>query len=146
MYCTELGLVGALRPHYDFHVSSDATETDRVAVCARTFADRIARQERQGRVRAERLRDRARAAARWLVERHGVRRVWLFGSLAWGEAHPGSDVDLLVEGLRLEGWSEACADVEEKVGTAVDLVRVEEATPGLPERVIREGWVLHDAG
>ena len=49
----------------------------------------------------------AREAARLLRERHGVDRVRVFGSLVHeGRFHPGSDVDLAVEGLKpSEYWS-----------------------------------------
>ncbi|MGB8354400.1 MAG: nucleotidyltransferase domain-containing protein [Chthoniobacteraceae bacterium] len=54
-------------------------------------------------------------------------RVEVFGSVAHGDAHPGSDVDLLVEFLpgKPVGLFEMGAlkeDLEEKLGCHVDLV------------------------
>jgi predicted nucleotidyltransferase len=41
--------------------------------------------------------EEVREAARWLVaERPGVLEIWLFGSLARGDATPRSDADLLI--------------------------------------------------
>jgi len=117
-----------------------------VETCAAAFRARVGAQRAAAAERAAGLRERARAAARRLADEHGVRRVWLFGSLAWGQAHAGSDVDLLVEGLRPEAWSAATALVEAEVGAAVDLVRIEEAPPGLEARVRSQGVVLHGAG
>jgi predicted nucleotidyltransferase len=66
-----------------------------------------------------------------------------FGSTAWGRAHAGSDLDLLIEGLTIEDWSRACAAVERIAGTVVDLVRIEEAPVGLVTRVREHGILLH---
>src|SRR5436309_7780662 len=120
-------------------MGASEVEQSEVEACARAFVARVRANREAERRRAEELRTRARAAARLLAERHGARRVWLFGSLAWGEAHTESDVDLLVEGLAAEAWSAATDTVEEVVKVAVDLVRVEEARAGLVERVRREG-------
>ena len=54
----------------------------------------------------------AREAARLLRERHGVGRVRVFGSLVHeGRFHPGSDVDLAVEGLKPSEYWSALASV-----------------------------------
>ncbi len=111
--------------------------------CAAGFSARVTAERKASADRAAELRRRARAAARKLAEHYGLRRVWLFGSLAWGEAHAASDVDLLVEGLAAEAWSTACALVEAEVEAPVDLVRIEEASPGLAARVQAQGILLH---
>jgi hypothetical protein len=59
--------------------------------CYRGSNVRVFRLDREGIVRA--LRERARAL---LGRRSDVVEVRLFGSLARGEAHPGSDADLFV--------------------------------------------------
>jgi len=119
------------------------SETDAIGAYVEGFRQRQrARAEASAR-RTDRLRARARQAAQRLVTQFGVTRVWLFGSLAWGSAHPDSDVDLLVEGLPAAVWSEATGVVEAIVDGAVDLVRVEEAASSLSERVRREGILLY---
>ena len=66
-----------------------------------------------------------RAAAPGLRGR-GVRGLWVFGSVARGEARPGSDVDLLCEfeaGARvsLVGLASLRAELSELVGAPADL-------------------------
>jgi len=116
-----------------------------VEACAASFRARLTAERAAAAERASDLRGRAGAAARRLADEHGAGRVWLFGSLAWGRPHAASDVDLLVEGLPAEAWSAASALVEAEVGAAVDLVRIEEAPPGLAARVRAQGVLLHGA-
>jgi predicted nucleotidyltransferase len=59
-------------------------------------------------------------------QRHGVARLEVFGSLARGEPHPGSDIDLLVTfrpGVHL-GWDffELYEELEGLLGCEVDLL------------------------
>jgi predicted nucleotidyltransferase len=68
------------------------------------------------------------------------RRVWLFGSFAWGEPGERSDVDLLVEG---------CADPDALAAAVwrvadrpVHVVELERAPATLVERALREGSPL----
>jgi predicted nucleotidyltransferase len=116
-----------------------------VDACAAAFRRRVTAEQKAATDRAAELRGRAQAAARKLAEECGASRVWLFGSLAWGQAHAASDVDLLVEGLPAEAWSMACALVEAEAQAPVDLVRVEEAGPELVARVRGQGVLLHGA-
>ncbi len=54
----------------------------------------------------------ARRAAQLLKDRYGVDRVRVFGSLIHEERfHPGSDIDLAVEGLRPSDFWEALTSV-----------------------------------
>jgi predicted nucleotidyltransferase len=122
------------------------SERDAIAAYAEGFRERCRLRAEASALRTDRLRRAARRAAELLGMQFGVTRVWLFGSLAWSAAHPGSDVDLLVEGLPAAAWSDATGIAEEIVGTAVDLVRVEEAAQGLGERVRREGDLLYERG
>ena len=73
----------------------------------------------------------------------GARRVILFGSVAEHRPHAHSDIDLAVEGLPADRLLIAFAAAERAAGpgVAIDLVRVEEASPGLREAVSR-GEVL----
>lgn len=98
--------------------------------------------------RAWRLEREAEAAiaARALAAFPGVRRVVLFGGVARGEAGPGSDVDLWVEGLAEADWLDAVAAVRAIVTRAdPDLVRAEWAGDALASRVGAEGRVLYEA-
>ena len=113
-----------------------------VEECARTLVSRLAARQDAARARARALIGQAELAARTLREELGARRVWLFGSLAWGEPHEGSDVDLFVEGLDAARRSEAERRLECLIEGPFDLVREEDAPPGLAERVHREGREL----
>ena len=110
--------------------------------CARTLIARMQARQDAARARAQALRAEAALAGSALMTEFGAKRVWLFGSLAWGEPHEASDVDLLVEGLA-EGLARAAERrVGQLVSAGVDLVRVEDAPPGLADRVRREGALL----
>ena len=100
--------------------------------CARSLLARIESRQEAARQRGEVLRRQAADAARALALDFGVRRVWLFGSLAWGDPHQESDVDLLVEGLDPELAGGAERRVAELVEAAVDLVRLEETRSRAP--------------
>jgi predicted nucleotidyltransferase len=68
-----------------------------------------------------------------LAHRRGVRKVWVFGSVARGEANPDSDVDFLVEfepGRSLFDQVHLINDLGTLLGTRVDVV----ARGGLLER------------
>lgn len=72
----------------------------------------------------ETLRARADDIAR-IVRAHGGRNVRVFGSVARGEARPGSDVDLLVDverGTALFGLSAMEIELERLLGCPVDVV------------------------
>lgn len=59
----------------------------------------------------------------------GATRVVLFGSLATGDVHDCSDIDLATEGLpSFEYWA-ALADLGAIAPVPVDLVRIEDAAP-----------------
>lgn len=95
-----------------------------------------------GQARAQRLLEQMPNAHRLLTQQYGATRVVLFGSLACGQPHHESDVDLAVEGLPPTQYFIALADLMTLFGTAVDLVRLEEAPPSLAARIAAEGRVL----
>jgi predicted nucleotidyltransferase len=97
---------------------------------------------REGQQRADRLLASVPRAHRRLVERHGARRVWLFGSLVAGLPSAESDVDLAVEGLDASRYFAALADLMEVFHGSVDLVRLEDAPESLRTRVLSEGREL----
>lgn len=117
------------------------TEID-IEACAATLVSRIQARMDAAAARADRLREQARRGAEVLVGELGAKRVWLFGSLAWGEPHGASDVDLLVEGLPRGDAGTAESRLEAIIDGPFDLVLMEEAPPGLAERVLREGRLL----
>jgi uncharacterized protein len=103
---------------------------------------REAAEREHGQARAAGLLGKMAEARALLIERHGARRVWLFGSLAAGEPTPESDVDLAVEHLPAGAYLIALAELIALFHGPVDLVRLEEAPASLRERVLAEGREL----
>lgn len=93
---------------------------------------------------------RPQLAAFFQADAHGTAAVYLFGSLARGEATDASDVDVAVlfdqapepalsgAGLTLEG------DIERHLGRPVDLVNLNRAPADLVHRVLRDGVIVFD--
>jgi len=86
-----------------------------------------------------------RGAILSLAAEHGASKVRLFGSLARGEAAPGSDVDLLVameEGRSLLDLVAFWQDVEELLGCRVDVITDGGVSPYLRDRIYAEAVPL----
>ena len=95
-------------------------------------------------LRRDRAWDIAHKAATLLKERFGATRVFVFGSLAhraWFT--PRSDIDLCVDGIPVEEFFHAEAEVEALAsGFKVDLVDSRECSPELQKQVEEEGVEL----
>ena len=80
-----------------------------------------------------------------LAIKNGVKNVRVFGSMVRGDAHPGSDVDLLVElksgktGFALGGF---LMDVQDLLNRQVDVVTVNALYPAIREQVLSEAQSL----
>lgn len=103
---------------------------------------RFAEQRAAGEEHRVRALEMAQCAADLLVERFGVHRVVLFGSLAWRRAGPASDIDLAVEGLAPERFFRADAELAREIPIPVDLKLLAECPPMLRRRIEEEGVVL----
>lgn len=80
-----------------------------------------------------------------IAARYGARNVRVFGSMARGEARPGSDIDLLVDlepGRSLLDHVGLWQDLEELLGCRVDVVVEGGISPYLEERVLAEAKPL----
>ncbi len=76
-----------------------------------------------------------------------VKSVILFGSRAYGDADPRSDVDLAISAPRmnLRRWLNLKLLAEEAPTLlSITLVRLEDSPSELRERVLREGVVLYE--
>ncbi|MDY0003356.1 MAG: nucleotidyltransferase domain-containing protein [Polyangia bacterium] len=102
-----------------------------------------ARERARESCRAE-LRAQLPALVRVLTDGHGARRVFLFGSLAWGEVDEQSDIDLAVEGLAPDRLAAAHGELMLLAVCPVDLVRIESLSEAFRRRIEDEGEVLHD--
>ena len=86
-----------------------------------------------------------RAEILTFAERHGVRDVRIFGSMARGDADDMSDVDLLVTllpdktGLALGGL---LADVQKLLDRRVEVVTETGLHPAIRDRVLKEAQTL----
>ena len=80
-----------------------------------------------------------------VLQRNGVKKAALFGSIARGEATAESDIDILVEfegnkslldlaGLKIE--------IEETLGKSADVLTYDSLNPLLKERILREQVVI----
>lgn len=91
-----------------------------------------------------RLRDRRQEILRYASE-HGARNVRVFGSMARGDTDAASDVDLLVEmesGRSLLDLVGLWQDLEDLLGTRVDLLSDGGVSPHLRERIYAEAVPL----
>lgn len=126
----------------------EAQEPQDFAEYVEAWRERLARRQSGQQMRVQHLREVARACAQRLVQDFGARKVYLFGSLLEGGlAHDRSDIDLAVEGLEGKLYFKVLRDVWRLLpaGVELDLVLLEQAWPGLAERVRTEGVLLDAA-
>lgn len=93
----------------------------------------------------ETLVEAAGPVLRRLAEASGYRRLAVFGSVARGEARPGSDIDLLVqapEGTSSFGFVEFKQLIERVLGREIDLVDYGGLKPKLDDDIRREAVLL----
>jgi predicted nucleotidyltransferase len=75
---------------------------------------------------------------------------YLYGSVARGEAGPGSDIDIAVlfretPPATLDGLAfDLAGEIERVLGNAVDIVVLNRAAPDLVHRVLRDGVLVHE--
>ena len=65
--------------------------------------------------------------------------MYLFGSLAWGGFHEGSDVDLAVEGIAPDRPAQAATEASAAAHHVVELFALEDLPDAFRERVTSEG-------
>lgn len=93
----------------------------------------------------DRLLQRHRAAIHRLAEKHGVRNIRVFGSVARGDAEAKSDVDLLVElepGRNLLDLGGLQMDLESLLQCPVDVVTERGLRDRLRAHVLKEAIPL----
>jgi len=77
-----------------------------------------------------------------LVERYGIKRIGLFGSVARDEAHPGSDVDVVLEVAVTDvgEYFRLIEEIESAFPVPVDVVRLRpDLRPFFLQRLERDG-------
>jgi predicted nucleotidyltransferase len=88
--------------------------------------------------------EKARKVASMLKEKYGAKKVILFGSLVKSRyLHKRTDIDLLVEGIRLEDFLRAGADAWAlTLPFDVDIIPMERSEKAVIEAAIKEGIEL----
>ncbi|RIK77078.1 MAG: hypothetical protein DCC67_13090 [Planctomycetota bacterium] len=89
--------------------------------------------------------DANREAILKIAAKYGARQVRLFGSTARGDAHEGSDVDILVdldEGRSLLDQVGFQQELEELLGRPVDVVVEGGISPYLEQRILADAVPL----
>ena len=78
------------------------------------------------------------------LRQRGVRRIWLFGSLAKGRAPDWrSDIDIAVEGLEKTALGGVWSQLDSLVQPPLDLTRYEEASETLKTEIEKWGRLLY---
>jgi predicted nucleotidyltransferase len=108
-----------------------------------TWRRRFAAQEAESRALAAQAR-LALSEAVAILKKHGAKRIILFGSLRRDDRfHPGSDIDLAVEGIPPQKFIRAGADLMMALDWPVDLKPLEDIDDYFRETILREGEVLY---
>ena len=103
------------------------------------WRERIAEERRQAAARRERALSDARRIARFLADEYDVRSAAVFGSIARGDFHSASDLDLAVEGLEDRRYFEALARASEMTELPLEIKIVGDCPPLLRRRIAEEG-------
>ena len=88
---------------------------------------------------------KAKSVAKTLKGKYQAEEIILFGSLIWRPDFlwRGTDIDLMVKGLRAERYFEALADISGiSYPFHVDLIPFEIARPTIKKRALKEGLRL----
>jgi predicted nucleotidyltransferase len=110
-------------------------------ICKETIEKRQAEEIKA--IRSDAM-EKARKVAAMLKEKYGAKKVILFGSLVKSRyLHKRTDIDLLVEGIKLEDFLRAGADAWAITHPFdVDIIPMERAEKAIIEAAIKEGMEL----
>ncbi len=99
------------------------------------------REENRRRLEAEAMTE-ARRLAKLLRARFKCGRIYLFGSLAKGRFHKGSDIDFIVEGLRGYSFFKAYSMMMMESDFSIDLKPFEDLHDDFRQSVLEGGMLL----
>jgi predicted nucleotidyltransferase len=80
-----------------------------------------------------------------VLEKHGARRVILYGSFVRGDFRENSDFDLCVEGLSGSDYFLALTECLMATNRPLSLVDLKDTKGYFRERILTEGKVIYDA-
>lgn len=87
----------------------------------------------------------AKRISHLLADKFIIDKIYLFGSLAWGNSFsPGTDIDLAVSGVNPEQIFKAIGYLEQETNYSFDLVDLDFAPESLRERIFMEGELLYE--
>jgi|SRR3989339_1287450 len=92
------------------------------------------------------LKNLSNSAAHILISDFGAKKVYLFGSILKENVfHKRSDLDFAVEGLDPKKYFSALSKISGifEGKTEIDIIPLEDATPKLKEKIIKEGKLLN---
>lgn len=93
--------------------------------------------------------DEIKKVAGEIAERHGVERMFLFGSYARGDAGPGSDLDFRIDKGRIRGLfalGGLYADLEEAFEVPIDLLTTESLDEAFQREIASEEVQIYGKG
>jgi predicted nucleotidyltransferase len=76
-----------------------------------------------------------------IAEKHGLKRVWIFGSYARGEAAAESDVDILVEKGE-SNFGNALLSFDDAINKELDIIELESVNTPVFKKNITEDAIL----
>jgi len=82
-----------------------------------------------------------------ILTSHGAKKISIFGSYARGEAHPESDIDIMVEFAERKSLLDIVGieqELSEALGIKVDLLTEKSISPYLVDRIKKEMVVIHE--
>jgi len=92
-------------------------------------------------VSEKKMQEKVRKFSIMLGEKYGVKKVYLFGSLAEGLFLKDSDIDLAVEGMDLESYLKALAEYRVVDGVHLDILHLSFCKPGIKKQILKNSNV-----
>jgi len=80
-----------------------------------------------------------------ILKEYGVKRIFLFGSVAKSKHRSHSDIDLACEGISPERFFKVLGELLSRTGGSIDLVDIKEVKDTLRKRIEREGILIYEA-
>ena len=110
------------------------------------WKDRLAIQQRQNQALTAQARQKLPQLLQHLVKHYQATHIILFGSLAKGTFHEGSDIDIAVAGISSADYFTALAAVQRLSDPfQIDLKPIEDLDPHFYQRVMQTGECLYGA-
>ncbi len=81
-----------------------------------------------------------------ILRKHGAKRIILYGSLARGDYHVGSDIDICFEGIPDKEYFRAVAECLMVIPRRISVTDLQDTYGVFRERINKEGKVLYERG